>query len=71
MANDINIPSKPTSQVQDPSNINEIIQLQEDNNVLKKHLSKLVDQFYQWKVTCILTMDQNLQMAIEMDKEYR
>jgi hypothetical protein len=48
--------------------MNEIIQLQEDNNLLWKHLSMLGDQYYQWKLAYILTMDQNQQMAIEMEK---
>jgi hypothetical protein len=33
----------------------------------------LDDQYYQWKVICILTVDQNWQMAIKMErinKEY-
>ena len=34
-ANDVHIPSKSTSQIQDPSDVNEIIHLREDNNVLK------------------------------------
>ena len=57
MANDIYVPSKPTSQVQDPPNLNETTQLLEYNNVLKKHLSELGDQYYQWKVVCNLTVD--------------
>jgi hypothetical protein len=36
--------------------------------VLKKHIFEMSDQYYQWKVACILTMDRNRQMAIEMDK---
>jgi hypothetical protein len=57
MANDIHVPLEPTSQVQDPPDLNETIQLLEDNNVLKKHLSELGDQYYQWKVVCNLTVD--------------
>ena len=73
-ANDIHTPSESTSQIQDPSYVNEIIHLREDNNVLKKHIFKMSEQFYHWKVACILTVDQNKQIAIEMDKinkEYR
>jgi hypothetical protein len=36
--------------------------------VLKRHISEMTDQYYQWKVACILTIDQNRQMEIEMDK---
>ena len=32
--NDVYAPSEPASQIQDPSDVNEIIHLQEDNNVL-------------------------------------
>ena len=73
-ANDVQAPSEPTSQIQDPSDVNEIIYLQEGNNVLKKHIFEMRDQYYHWKVACILTVDQNKQIAIEMDKinkEYR
>jgi hypothetical protein len=48
--------------------LNEIIQFWEDNKVLKRHISEMTDQYYQWKVACILTIDQNRQMEIEMDK---
>jgi hypothetical protein len=34
MANDVHAPSEPTSQIQDPSDVNEIMQLREDNNML-------------------------------------
>jgi hypothetical protein len=33
--------AKPTSQIQDPSDVNEIMQLREDNNVLKKHIFEM------------------------------
>ena len=42
--------------------------------MLKKHFFELSDQYYQWKVACILIVDWNPEMAIEMDKinkEYR
>jgi hypothetical protein len=74
MANDVHAPSEPTSQIQDPSDVNEIMQLREDNNVLKKHIFEMSEQYYHWKVACILTLDRNRQIAIEMDKinkEYR
>jgi hypothetical protein len=74
MANYVHAPSEPTSQIQDPSDLNEIMQLREDNNMLKKHISEMSEQYYHWKVACILTMDRNRQIAIEMDKinkEYR
>jgi hypothetical protein len=40
-ANDVHAPSKPISQIQDPSNVNETMQLREDNNVLKKHIFEM------------------------------
>jgi hypothetical protein len=43
MANDVHAPSEPTSQVQDPPDLNEIIQLREDNKVLKKHIFEMSD----------------------------
>jgi hypothetical protein len=39
--NDVHAPSGPTSQIQDPSDLNEIMQLREDNNVLKRHISEM------------------------------
>jgi hypothetical protein len=36
--------------------------------LLRKPLSEMNDQYYQWKVACIFSVDQNWQMAIEMDK---
>jgi hypothetical protein len=51
-ANDVHAPSEPTSQIQDPSDVNEIIQLREDNNVLKKHIFEMSEQYYHWKVAC-------------------
>jgi hypothetical protein len=74
MANDVHAPSEPTSQIQDPSDLNKLMQLREDNNVLNRHISEMSEQYYHWKVACILTMDQNRQIPIEMDKinkEYR
>jgi hypothetical protein len=73
-ANDVHAPLEPTSQIQDPTNLNEIIQLREDNKVLKRHISEMSEQYYQWKVACIFTVDRNQQIAIKMDKinkEYR
>ena len=58
-ANDVHLPSEPTSQIQDPSNVNKIIQLREDINVLKKHIFKMSEQYYHGKVAYILTVDQN------------
>jgi hypothetical protein len=58
-ANETHAPSEPTSEGQDPSDLNEMNQLQEDNNMLRKHLSEMSDHYYQWKVACILTMDRN------------
>jgi hypothetical protein len=55
----VHVPSEPTSQIQDPPDLNEIIQLREDNNVLKRHISEMSEQYYQWKVACIFTMDRN------------
>jgi hypothetical protein len=68
VANDVHVPFEPPSEVPDPPCQNEIIQLRGDNKLLRKHLSELSEQYYQWKVACILTMDKNRQMAIEMDK---
>jgi hypothetical protein len=48
---------EPTSQIQDPPDLNEIIQLREDNKVLKRHISEMSEQYYQWKVACIFTVD--------------
>jgi hypothetical protein len=56
-ANDVHAPSEPTSQIQDPPDLNEIIQLREDNKVLKRHISEMSEQYYQWKVACIFTVD--------------
>jgi hypothetical protein len=67
-ANDVHVPSQPPSEVPDPHCQNEIIQLRGDNKLLREHLSELSEQYYQWKVACILTVDKNRQMAIEMDK---
>ena len=44
--NDVHAPSKPTSQIQDPSDVNKIIHLREDNNVLRKHIFKMSEQYY-------------------------
>ena len=44
--NDVHAPLKPTSQSQDPSNVNEIIYLREDNNVFKKHIFEMSEQYY-------------------------
>jgi hypothetical protein len=44
-ANDVHAPLEPTSQIQDPPDLNEIIQLREDNKMLKRHISKMSEQF--------------------------
>jgi hypothetical protein len=67
-ANDVHVPSEPPNEVLDLPCQNEIIQLRGDNKILRKHLSELSEQYYQWKVACILTVDKNRKMAIEMDK---
>jgi hypothetical protein len=36
--------------------------------VFRRHLSEMSDQYYQWKVACIFTVDKNRQMVMEMDK---
>ena len=59
IANDIHIPLEPTNQLQDPPNLNKLIQLQEDIKVFKKHIFEMSDQYYQWQVACILIVDQN------------
>ena len=41
MANDVHAPLEPTSQVQDLSDLNELMQLWEDNNVLKRHIFEM------------------------------
>jgi hypothetical protein len=41
MANDVHAPSEPASQIQDPTDLNEIIQLRKDNKVLKMHISEM------------------------------
>jgi hypothetical protein len=64
----VHVPSQPPSEVPDPHCQNEVIQLRGDNKLLREHLSELNEQYYQWKVACILTVDKNWQMAIEMDK---
>jgi hypothetical protein len=66
--NDVHIPSEPPSKVPDLLCQKEIIQLRGDNKLLREHLFELSEQYYQWKVACILTMDKNRQMAFEMDK---
>jgi hypothetical protein len=40
-ANDVHVPSESISQIQDPPDLNEIIQLREDNKVLKRHISEM------------------------------
>jgi hypothetical protein len=44
--NDVHAPLEPTSQIQDPSDVNEIMQLREDNNMLKKHIFEMSEQYY-------------------------
>jgi hypothetical protein len=56
-ANDVHVPSEPPSEVPDLPCQNEIIQLRGNNKLLREHLSELSEQYYQWKVACILTMD--------------
>jgi hypothetical protein len=34
--------------------------------VLKKHIFEMSEQYYHWKVACILTVDRNRQIAIEI-----
>jgi hypothetical protein len=53
--------------------VNEVGQLQASNSDLKNRIAALVEQYYQWKLACILTVDKNRQMASEykkIDNEY-
>jgi hypothetical protein len=53
--------------------IDKVGQLQASNSKLKDRIGALVEQYYQWKLACILTVDKNRQMASEyktIDNEY-
>jgi hypothetical protein len=53
--------------------IDELAQLRASNLDLKSCLASLVEQYYQWKSACILSVDKNCQMALEfkkIDNEY-
>jgi hypothetical protein len=53
--------------------IDELAQLRASNLDLKSRLASLVEQYYQWKLACILSVDKNHQMALEfkkIDNEY-
>jgi hypothetical protein len=45
--------------------VNEVGQLQALNSKLKNQIAALGEQYYQWKLACILTVDKNHQMASE------
>ena len=38
------------------------------NSVLRKQLDALVEQYYQWKLACVFTVDQTRQLAAEFKK---
>jgi hypothetical protein len=51
----------------------ELGQLRASNLDLKSCLASLVEQYYRWKLACILSVDKNRQMALEfkkIDNEY-
>jgi hypothetical protein len=53
--------------------IDELGELRAFNLDLKSRLSSVVEQYYQWKLACILSVDKNRQMALEfkkIDNEY-
>jgi hypothetical protein len=53
--------------------VDEVGQLQASNSELKNRIATLGEQYYQWKLACILTVDKNRQMASEykkIDNEY-
>jgi hypothetical protein len=53
--------------------VDEVGQLQASNSELKNRIAALVEQYYQWKLACIWTVDRSRQMAIEykkIDNEY-
>jgi hypothetical protein len=55
------------------SPVDEVGQLQVSNSELKNRITALGEQYYQWKLACILTVDKNRQMASEykkIDNEY-
>jgi hypothetical protein len=50
------------------SPINAVGQLWVSNSKLKDWIGALVEQYYQWKLACILAIDKNRQMAMEYKK---
>jgi hypothetical protein len=53
--------------------VNEVGQLQASNSELKNRIATLGEQYYQWKLAYILTIDKNREMASEykkIDNEY-
>jgi hypothetical protein len=53
--------------------IDEVGQLQASNSDEKNQIAALVEQYYQWKLACILMVDKDCQMASEykkIDNEY-
>jgi hypothetical protein len=48
--------------------IDELAQLRASNLDLKSCLASLVEQYYQWKLACILSVDKNRQMDLEFKK---
>jgi hypothetical protein len=53
--------------------LDEIRQLQASNSELKNRIAALVEQYYQWKIACIHTVDRGRQMALaymKIDNEY-
>jgi hypothetical protein len=48
--------------------IDKVGQLRASNLDLKSRLASLVEQYYQWKLACVLTVDKNHQMALEFKK---
>jgi hypothetical protein len=51
----------------------EMVQLRTANEILQKRIASLSEQYYQWKVACILNVDRARQMAMEfkkIDSEY-
>jgi hypothetical protein len=48
--------------------IDELGELRASNLDLKSCLSSVVEQYYEWKLACILSVDKNVQMALEFKK---
>jgi hypothetical protein len=48
--------------------VDEVGQLQASNSNLQNRIAALGEQYYQWKLACILTVDKNCQMASEYNK---